>query len=93
MFDTAELTEHEIRLFDSMLLWGLRIARGAMYFLAALALGMINTYGLKHGFWLAAVIGVLGVGSSTARLSIVAVSVLLAMAVIPASVVHTLLGF
>ncbi|MBB4170892.1 hypothetical protein [Rhizobium sp. BK538] len=87
-----ELTIDERAFLNIALLWGIRFLRGSVYFLTAWALTSINTYSLTHGFLLSVVIGALGIGAVTARLSLVAVACLLAMAVFPLPLVESLVS-
>ncbi|MBZ9792909.1 hypothetical protein K9B32_22835 [Rhizobium sp. 3T7] len=86
MFDG--LTESEVKLVNTAILWGLGVARGIMYFLVALTLISMNTYGVDHAFFLAFVIGLLGVGSATTRVSLIAIVALLAMVILPVPAVE-----
>lgn len=79
-------------LFQAIWLWGVRFARGIVYFLVAALLLWINTYGLQHGFAVALAIGTLGVGSVTARISMMAVGALLLMAIMPLPVLQSILA-
>ena len=62
---------------------GVRIFRSLCYFIVALILLTINQYGLsEHQLGLALSIAVLGGGSTSAKLGIAAIAVLLGMALV-----------
>ncbi|WP_065091649.1 hypothetical protein [Rhizobium leucaenae] len=64
--------------------------RGASYFLIAYMLLSINSYGISWPGYLALSIGLLGAGSSSARVAQIAIAVLLFMAVLPIGVIEAL---
>lgn len=70
--------------------WCGRIFRGISYFVIALLLVRINTYGLSNGYYLAFAIALLGAGSSSARVAQLSITVLLMMAVVPLNVIDTI---
>lgn len=72
--------------------WGARIFRGLCYGIVALMLIRANAYGLASSTILAPAIGILGSGSSSARLGQLAIAALLTMAVLPPSVFATLVS-
>ena len=84
-------TDEDLRKFWFYTLsWGPRIMRGVSYFLIAYVLVSINSYGLAWPVCLATVIGILGAGTASARITHVAIAVLLFMAVIPVGAIHAL---
>lgn len=72
--------------------WGARIVRGVCYGIVALMLIRANAYGVADAATLAPAIGILGSGTSSARLGQLAIAVLLIMAVLPPSIFATLLS-
>jgi hypothetical protein len=77
-------------LFTKGLGWLGRIVRGASYFVIALLLIRINSYGLSNATYLAVAIGLLGAGSSSARVAQLSIIILLIMAVLPLSMIGTI---
>jgi hypothetical protein len=70
-------------LFTKGLGWLGRVVRGASYFVIALLLIRVNSYGLPQANYLAIAIGLLGAGSSSARVAQLSIAILLFMAVLP----------
>lgn len=69
--------------------WVGRIFRGISYFVIALILIRMNTYGVPNSNYLALAIGLLGAGSSSARVAQISLAVLLIMAILPLSMINT----
>lgn len=81
------LTNEEIRsLYLRGVAWSGRTVRGVSYLIIAYALTRINSYGLAGGGYLAVAIGLMGGGTSSARIAQAAIVILLLMAVLPLSV-------
>jgi len=71
---------------------GVRVLRGIAYFAVALMLLRSNSYGLFNQTSVAIAIGILGVGSASARLAQTAIAVLLFMAILPIGIWGSLRG-
>ncbi|PZM11162.1 hypothetical protein [Rhizobium tubonense] len=81
-------TDEQVRdLFMKGLEWIGRIVRGISYFVIALLLIRINSYGLPNATYLAIAIGLLGSGSSSARVAQLSIAILLLMAVLPLNMI------
>jgi hypothetical protein len=74
-------------LFTKGLGWPGRVVRAIAYFVIATLLIRINSYGLPNASYLALAIGLLGAGSSSARVAQLSIAILLFMDVLPLSVV------
>jgi hypothetical protein len=70
-------------LFMRGLGWLERVVRGISYFVVALLLIRVNSYGLPQANYPAIAIGLLGAGSSSARVAQLSIAILLVMAVLP----------
>ncbi|WP_313666300.1 hypothetical protein [Shinella sp.] len=75
-----DLTDADMHVLKS---WAGRIFRGFCYFLVAFMLLTVSQYGLQESRWsLAIVVGILGGGSSSAKIGLCAIALLLLMAVV-----------
>lgn len=74
-------------LFIKAVGWVGRIVRGIAYFVIAFLLIRINSYGLPNATYLAIAIGLLGSGSSSARIAQLSIAILLFMAVLPLNMI------
>ena len=85
------LTDQQIHdFFMKSLSWGARVLRGVAYFAVALMLLRSNSYGLLNQTPVAIAIGILGAGSTSARLGQTAIAVLLFMAILPVGIFESL---
>lgn len=62
---------------------GGRYVRGFFYFLTSFFLVKLNTYGLHSAYLLPIAIGILGMGSSAARIARIPLVILVVMAAVP----------
>lgn len=69
--------------FTMLMSRGGRVLRGATYAAVAYILLQLNTYGVGQSFYLPLAIGLLGAGSSSAKIAQLSIAVLLFMAVVP----------
>jgi len=82
--DVEKLTNEEANaLWRKLTTVASRAFRGVGYAVLTYVLVSLNTYGLSSAFWLAVAVGLLGIGSASARMGQIAIAVLLAMAIIP----------
>jgi hypothetical protein len=83
------LTDEQIFAFyDKGISWAGRLLRGFSYFVIADILISLNTYGVPNSNYLAIAIGLLGVGTTSARVAQFSIAALLVMAILPLNMIH-----